>query len=112
TSTPARYVVSLLIQRPPLSPLFPYTTLFRSGGGGCLRSGGRCGKGISLTSDQKLDQPRTDCKATVAGGGRPRRPAPGRPFQRKRSEEHTTELQSREKLVCRLLLEKKKKNTK
>src|SRR3712207_8401809 len=77
-----------MIRRPPRSTLFPYTTLFRSAvaGGPPLR-----------------DQPRP----AVAG---PRRGAgladPG--LSDRRSEEHTSELQSRQYLVCRLLLEKKK----
>src|SRR2546430_14025603 len=74
----------LMIRRPPRSTLFPYTTLFRS-----------------------------------RDGRRPCRRSPGRPFRssrggrarrcRRRSEEHTSELQSQSNLVCRLLLEKKKK---
>src|SRR3712207_8776721 len=92
----------LMIRRPPRSTLFPYTTLFRSDrqpgslppapaqggdpagpgqGGGCCRTGAARG----LRSD------------------RPRGPDAAR------SEEHTSELQSRQYLVCRLLLEKKKK---
>src|SRR2546429_3585951 len=73
-----------MIRRPPRSTLFPYTTLFRS----------RHRRGASLPS-------------------RARRPddAHGRRAVRHpRSEEHTSELQSRLHLVCRLLLEKKKKN--
>src|SRR5205809_3401697 len=76
-----------MIRRPPRSTLFPYTTLFRSrtraapSGGGCLWTTGR----------QVTDWP---CLPVV---------------QRHRSEEHTSELQSRLHLVCRLLLEKKKK---
>src|SRR4249919_1571900 len=68
-----------MIRRPPRSTLFPYTTLFRS-----------------------QSPRRSSCRSPqVERGARPpRRPA--------RSEEHTSELQSREKLVCRLLLEKKK----
>src|SRR5690606_39771920 len=68
-----------MIRRPPRSTLFPYTTLFRSEEFGCPLLGG---EGV---------------------GG----PAFG--LVGARSEEHTSELQSRENLVCRLLLEKKKK---
>src|SRR2546422_7590579 len=68
-----------MIRRPPRSTLFPYTTLFRSPSR--PRAGGTC-------------------------GARDTRPAPGRC---RRSEEHTSEIQSRLHLVCRLLLEKKKK---
>src|SRR3712207_7944454 len=77
-----------MIRRPPRSTLFPYTTLFRS-----LRPVGPAGQ-----------QCRGDQAQTVPGivGGR---------LAGWRSEEHTSELQSRQYLVCRLLLEKKKKNT-
>src|SRR3712207_7393910 len=73
-----------MIRRPPRSTLFPYTTLFRS------NSGPK--RSISGMSREPA--------ATVTPA-----PAPGR----RRSEEHTSELQSRQYLVCRLLLEKKKK---
>src|SRR5438552_14722308 len=71
----------LMIRRPPRSTLFPYTTLFRSGG--ALAAPGRDGR-------------RRDLRR-------------GRPCVA-RSEEHTSELQSPDHLVCRLLLEKKKPN--
>src|SRR6266498_4234798 len=76
----------LMIRRPPRSTLFPYTTLFRS-----------------VT---RLVVLATGAEA-VEGGGRPFRPELGRQAA-DRSEEHTSELQSRPHLVCRLLLEKKK----
>src|SRR5258708_36515490 len=76
----------LMIRRPPRSTLFPYTTLFRS----CGRSG--CGERRA-----RRIQP-------ARGKGRRGRAPTGR------SEEHTSELQSPDHLVCRLLLEKKKKN--
>src|SRR2546427_5406186 len=80
----------LMIRRPPRSTLFPYTTLFRS----CRR---------------RASRPRRRARARRARGrGRPRRRVPTRPG---RSEEHTSELQSQSNLVCRLLLEKKKKKT-
>src|SRR3712207_7656315 len=94
-----------MIRRPPRSTLFPYTTLFRSPGLRRLRrrAGGR----------RPLDR-------NVSGGapeyGRAVRPEPHSglgeraPARRRRSEEHTSELQSRQYLVCRLLLEKKKNN--
>src|SRR5256885_3668920 len=73
-----------MIRRPPRSTLFPYTTLFRSHPGArCLR---------------------------VRRQRRQRLPGPGQ-YHLARSEEHTSELQSPCNLVCRLLLEKKKKNT-
>src|SRR5256885_13242860 len=72
----------LMIRRPPRSTLFPYTTLFRS-------------------------RDRTAGRGTGRGRAQPRRHR--RPRHRDRSEEHTSELQSPCNLVCRLLLEKKKK---
>src|SRR2546422_7533803 len=81
-----------MIRRPPRSTLFPYTTLFRS-----LPQRARHPPGVEA-ADRPL--PRD------AGGPRLRR-APAAPAGR--SEEHTSELQSRLHLVCRLLLEKKKK---
>src|SRR3712207_8894437 len=96
-----------MIRRPPKSTLFPSTTLFRSacerwGAGGSFDGGGR---GAFVSGAAAPGPP------TAAGrrGRRRRRgyraPAPRRP----RSEEHTSELQSRQYLVCRLLLEKKKR---
>src|SRR5687767_15424402 len=96
-----------MIRRPPRSTLFPYTTLFRSyhrpGAGGGSRGGApRAG---SLASE-KYCRLRLRRRSVVAGmEGARRRRCPGR----RRSEEHTSELQSLAYLVCRLLLEKKKK---
>src|SRR5438552_7099454 len=73
----------LMIRRPPRSTLFPYTTLFRSQ---TAAAGNIDGRKILLRDDVDV--------------------------QMKRSEEHTSELQSPDHLVCRLLLEKKKKNNK
>src|SRR2546422_6388975 len=85
-----------MIRRPPRSTLFPYTTLFRS-----PRSGSR----------GRFPGP-ADGRAGRSLRARPSC-CPGRPARREtRSEEHTSELQSRLHLVCRLLLEKKKKNRK
>src|SRR2546422_6402727 len=79
-----------MIRRPPRSTLFPYTTLFRS----LHRPVGRpAGRGAR-------------CEGEYVGLRRPRAGLLGRPL-RGRSEEHTSELQSRLHLVCRLLLEKK-----
>src|SRR3712207_8851008 len=87
----------LMIRRPPRSTLFPYTTLFRS-----QPSGGP-------SSDGHHVPPRKD---GAARGDRDGRAVPSfdrlELRQRHRSEEHTSELQSRQYLVCRLLLEKKK----
>src|SRR5690349_22097312 len=87
-----------MIRRPPRSTLFPYTTLFRS-----LRRIGRGARDVAVAS------------ATHRSILVPRDRSPHgrwlRRFRRARSEEHTSELQSRRDLVCRLLLEKKKHNT-
>src|SRR5687767_15272383 len=85
-----------MIRRPPRSTLFPYTTLFRSRAG--ARSAGRVGR-------------RALGVRAVRAGGRCRRVRRGDPRARARSEEHTSELQSLAYLVCRLLLEKKKKTS-
>src|SRR5690348_17402438 len=85
-----------MIRRPPRSTLFPYTTLFRSvHPGRAARRGGR---------RRCVSNPVRTC----AGCGRK---ALQRELMRFRSEEHTSELQSPVHLVCRLLLEKKKKRT-
>src|SRR2546427_2777177 len=81
-----------MIRRPPRSTLFPYTTLFRSGPRGAPHD---------LAHDGD-DAGRAECDL-----GRCRRPSSA--IARSRSEEHTSELQSQSNLVCRLLLEKKKK---
>src|SRR3712207_9052827 len=101
----------LMIRRPPRSTLFPYTTLFRSDPGhrdggdvlqGDLRQGRREGR---LRPDRRVQGRRRALHAQRAQRG-----AQGRAEQA-RSEEHTSELQSRQYLVCRLLLEKKKDNS-
>src|SRR3712207_7115368 len=100
-----------MIRLPPRSTLFPYTTLFRSagGGGGATGAGARAdGEGIRVL----LAGAGAGAAARErAPAGRPRRALeqrllPSRAGTR-RSEEHTSELQSRQYLVCRLLLEKK-----
>src|SRR3712207_7081848 len=92
----------LMIRRPPRSTLFPYTTLFRSAGGACRlgRADGQRDGVAALRADADLDVTRS--RGTHDG----ERPA----VEGRRSEEHTSELQSRQYLVCRLLLEKKKTN--
>src|SRR3712207_8459971 len=95
------YILSfifLMIRRPPRSTLFPYTTLFRSPGV-CMIDAIAGGTRTCDTSMLKLPRPsRFACHAAMALAGR--------------SEEHTSELQSRQYLVCRLLLEKKKEKKK
>src|SRR2546422_2065144 len=83
-----------MIRRPPRSTLFPYTTLFRSPSRAARGFGGHPGRG---RRGQRLGRP--------AAEARPVRERDGAA----RSEEHTSELQSRLHLVCRLLLEKKKR---
>src|SRR3712207_7308633 len=100
-----------MIRRPPRSTLFPYTTLFRSAqDAGACRHGGkaslaRTGKGSRAAPPGLREGARP---ASMRGGTWPPAAAPARAF---RSEEHTSELQSRQYLVCRLLLEKKKTTT-
>src|SRR2546422_3922117 len=77
-----------MIRRPPRSTLFPYTTLFRSSSPERVAAARRCTTGRPRKAGSALERGRT----------------------RSRSEEHTSELQSRLHLVCRLLLEKKKRN--
>src|SRR5437016_9323907 len=101
-----------MLRRPPISTLFPYTTLFRSrpfrfGALHCLLltsvKAGRQGRSYGRTPARGLHQARVrhgDCMTICANQ------------QRFRSEEHTSELQSLTNLVCRLLLEKKKKQKK
>src|SRR3712207_6896537 len=88
-----------MIRRPPRSTLFPYTTLFRSQG---HRRPPRAGGG-----DAAEGHPRGQLPAGRVERGRHGRDGGGDQVTR-RSEEHTSELQSRQYLVCRLLLEKKK----
>src|SRR5258707_7956113 len=87
----------LMIRRPPRSTLFPYTTLFRS-------------RDVPLSADGRVQAERTARALAGSGAARVYTSPLGR--ARSRSEEHTSELQSRQYLVCRLLLEKKKKKQK
>src|SRR5690606_39816973 len=105
-------IVFLQIRRPPSSPLFPYTTLFRSRGEDVAEAirGNLQPFGPAPCLEQRARRVvlRREGEPVVAAGdaGADRRHLHQR---RPRSEEHTSELQSRENLVCRLLLEKKKK---
>src|SRR3989454_5630697 len=95
-----------MIRRPPRSTLFPYTTLFRSreAARGPLR--GQAGR-AHATRDPRAPTARLECR-TVRCGDPLVRTEPPTLRGRRRSEEHTSELQSPCNLVCRLLLEKKK----
>src|SRR2546421_8055035 len=93
-----------MIRRPPRSTLFPYTTLFRSPGWALRATAG------DPRAGRRRRGPRSRRHISLAqrGSGESRDgPAPREPRPH-RSEEHTSELQSRSDLVCRLLLEKKK----
>src|SRR5438874_3965534 len=87
----------LMIARPPRSTLFPYTTLFRStrktSGAQVYRKASIRSRRLRPTRKRRRAARANTCKA---------------PLHHRRSEEHTSELQSRRDLVCRLLLEKKK----
>src|SRR3712207_7554675 len=89
-----------MIRRPPRSTLFPYTTLFRSG-----VEDEEVGAGLAL---QHVIRNPADQYGLVDQGHQWKSVCG--PMVLARSEEHTSELQSRQYLVCRLLLEKKKKN--
>src|SRR2546425_3742674 len=91
-----------MIRRPPRSTLFPYTTLFRSG-----QREAALGTGVALGEERRFRASRPSPLPRDFHGA-------VRSLERRldRSEEHTSELQSLAYLVCRLLLEKKKKNIK
>src|SRR3712207_6988192 len=91
-----------MIRRPPRSTLFPYTTLFRSAGRGTFGRG-TCGTSGGSAATGFLSMGGGVSSGCTCGGG-----MPGGSAATGRSEEHTSELQSRQYLVCRLLLEKKK----
>src|SRR2546422_7814500 len=91
-----------MIRRPPRSTLFPYTTLFRSHG--YPQTGHMWRKVMPVLAERF-----TVVAPDLRGYGDSDRPATGYDKRTMRSEEHTSELQSRLHLVCRLLLEKKKK---
>src|SRR3712207_7017850 len=102
-----------MIRRPPRSTLFPYTTLFRSALIATLSlSLGLLGSAAARAQD--AEQPVQGGTLRMAIGEEPDQLDPARTIMETayglRSEEHTSELQSRQYLVCRLLLEKKKIN--
>src|SRR3712207_6955984 len=98
-----------MIRRPPRSTLFPYTTLFRSQGADRRRP--PQGRRRRAEEQGHRTEERRRGARTARGrrdrGERQQRGSAG-PGPARRSEEHTSELQSRQYLVCRLLLEKKK----
>src|SRR3712207_7090846 len=91
-----------MIRRPPRSTLFPYTTLFRSRLAGDERVRGKAGISCCIWHNEQVPLRLHDRVSTDRDVAR-RLSLP-------RSEEHTSELQSRQYLVCRLLLEKKKQS--
>src|SRR2546430_4400078 len=97
-----------MIRRPPRSTLFPYTTLFRSRSSGHARP-------VSAGCPRRARPAAERDAGAVPLGLTPHRlagvPSSSATPGRSRSEEHTSELQSQSNLVCRLLLEKKKKKT-
>src|SRR2546426_6316048 len=94
-----------MIRRPPRSTLFPYTTLFRSHAHGEVRRlGEHPGVPVGNGAHVEAGHAREPVERGVVDARLDR-------FARVRSEEHTSELQSPCNLVCRLLLEKKKKKT-
>src|SRR5690606_41394937 len=103
-------VASQQTRPPPRSPRSPYTTLFRSGGDG-RRRGVQAAVRRLRPGHPRLEPSRRIRTGAVSGTRRRQSPHPRRRAAAgARSEEHTSELQSRENLVCRLLLEKKKKH--
>src|SRR3712207_7467779 len=88
-----------MIRRPPRSTLFPYTTLFRS----------FAGDDVDRPRGEPAEELDDELGRLLEIGGHHRDVVSARELQR--SEEHTSELQSRQYLVCRLLLEKKKQST-
>src|SRR3712207_8332417 len=88
-----------MIRRPPRSTLFPYTTLFRSKRTISFLAPGALTSQLRRRLDRGQKPAREETKHEHGNGG-----------EDQRSEEHTSELQSRQYLVCRLLLEKKKKD--
>src|SRR2546426_8914532 len=94
-----------MIRRPPRSTLFPYTTLFRSSRRRRAQS-----DSFDISADQQDGHDSHIERESRSGRCRREGCRSEEPAARRRSEEHTSELQSPCNLVCRLLLEKKKKN--
>src|SRR5205814_8205496 len=106
--TPLFTFFSSLLPRPPLSTLFPYTTLFRS----FPATHGRTSRPCIRRKPSILAAPTATVEILRSPFDREPHRIPRNTLRqkKKRSEEHTSELQSLRHLVCRLLLEKKKKN--
>src|SRR5207302_9848364 len=107
------YFSLLKVHRPSISKLFPYTTLFRSVNAVLMQLRKKNLPLVPIDDTMEGDEEGTMRKEPGAPDERLARPAPCascllRRLPWCRSEEHTSELQSRENLVCRLLLEKKK----
>src|SRR2546428_2110971 len=98
-----------MIRRPPRSTLFPYTTLFRSRSGDLPRDGSAWNARLDASRGIRLRRPQL--RQLRPGRARDRAGRLGISLDDERSEEHTSELQPRSDLVCRLLLEKKKKHS-
>src|SRR5439155_21939109 len=98
----------LMFLRPSRSTLFPYTTLFRSGGASDAGASATPGRLHAAGTDDRPGDFGAAAQRPVRGGRHATEPDE----RHVRSEEHTSELQSRGHLVCRLLLEKKKKKRK
>src|SRR3712207_7480336 len=95
-----------MIRRPPRSTLFPYTTLFRSTGVAVSVTGSSAPAAVSVTGSSAAPAVSVTSAGTAVSAVVSTTVAA---VSVARSEEHTSELQSRQYLVCRLLLEKKKK---
>src|SRR5260370_22371315 len=99
-----------MIRRPPRSPLFPYTTLFRSEG----KVPAQSSPPIAVVQPPPASPAAPSSRRRdhlLAAGGTESRQSPTRRLKIARSEEHTSELPAHLKIVCRLLLEKKKHET-
>src|SRR5690606_41401694 len=107
------HLLHIAIPPPPTHPLFPYTTLFRSSSSKCAaRLRGRSGQGRRCRWTGSSPPQCASSSTTPSTSSLPvcmvkPAAADSRTKRKDRSEEHTSELQSRENLVCRLLLEKK-----
>src|SRR3712207_8097569 len=100
-----------MIRRPPISTLFPYTTLFRSAQAASAASA--LGRDVTIAVTDREGNPLGVFRMTgaptttrISGGGLSGQGLEGLDVPSNRSEEHTSELQSRQYLVCRLLLDK------